>query len=147
MFQVPVQNLHTDGSELQLVTVNRPEQELNKNDNTLTLPRTGNALTLPYTGNALTLPRTGNAMICPHTGNILLYPHTSSTLLLPHTGNIPECGASQNAECSNGLMEMELGADEVFVISNTDTSFSPCTVHTHLLYSKCQRNIYLLCVQ
>ncbi|XP_053084704.1 uncharacterized protein si:dkey-112e17.1 [Pangasianodon hypophthalmus] len=83
--EVPVQNLHTDGSELQLVTANHPEQELNKNDNN----------------------------------------PTSS-----HTGNDPKCRSSQNAEleCSNGLMEMELGADEVFVISNTDTpSFSPCT--------------------
>ncbi|MCJ8747155.1 hypothetical protein PDJAM_G00150190 [Pangasius djambal] len=83
--EVPVQNLHTDGSELQLVTANHPEQELSKNDNAPTLP---------------------------------------------HTGNTPKCRSSQNAEleCSSGLMEMELGADEVFVISHTDTpSFSPCT--------------------
>ncbi|KAF4074136.1 hypothetical protein AMELA_G00236130 [Ameiurus melas] len=83
--EVPVQNLHTDSSELQLVTANHPGQELNKNDNNLTLP---------------------------------------------HTGNIPECLSSQNAElgCTKGLMEMELGADEVFMISDTDTpSFSPST--------------------
>ncbi|MCI4392930.1 hypothetical protein PGIGA_G00151600 [Pangasianodon gigas] len=39
--EVPVQNLHTDSSELQLVTANHPEQELNKNNPTL--PHTGNA--------------------------------------------------------------------------------------------------------
>ncbi|KAI5627167.1 hypothetical protein C0J50_13269 [Silurus asotus] len=53
---------------------------------------------------------------------------------LPHTGNTSEYRSFKNAnlECSNGLMEMDLGADEVFVISNTDTpSFTPCVVHTH----------------
>ncbi|KAK3539305.1 hypothetical protein QTP86_034177 [Hemibagrus guttatus] len=90
--EVPVHN--TDGSELQLVSANRSEQELNKHDNTLPLPQMGN------------------------------------TLLLPHTGNAPECRSCQNAEleCSDGLMEMELGADEVFVISNAATPpFSHCT--------------------
>ncbi|XP_047673915.1 uncharacterized protein si:dkey-112e17.1 isoform X2 [Tachysurus fulvidraco] len=89
--EVPGQNLHTDDSELQLVTANVSEQELNKHK------------TLPHTGNAL---------------------------LLPHTGKAPVCQSSQNVvlDCSDGLMEMELGADEVFVISNTTTpSFSPCT--------------------
>ncbi|KAB5528775.1 hypothetical protein PHYPO_G00144050 [Pangasianodon hypophthalmus] len=46
--EVPVQNLHTDGSELQLVTANHPEQELNKNDNNPTSPHTGNTLTSPH---------------------------------------------------------------------------------------------------
>ncbi|KAF7687155.1 uncharacterized protein si:dkey-112e17.1 [Silurus meridionalis] len=81
--EVPVQNLQTDVSELQLVTANHPEQERNKINNSS----------------------------------------------LPHTGNTSEHRSFKNAnlKCSNGLMEMDLGADEVFVISNTDTpSFTPC---------------------
>ncbi|XP_058230976.1 uncharacterized protein si:dkey-112e17.1 isoform X4 [Hemibagrus wyckioides] len=106
--EVPVQNIHTDGSELQLVSANRSEQELNKHDN-------------------LRLPHTGNAHLLPHTGN---------AHLLPHTGNAPDCRSFQNAEleCSDGLMEMELGTDEVFVISNAATpSFSHCTHREHIL--------------
>ncbi|KAF5893689.1 putative palmitoyltransferase ZDHHC8, partial [Clarias magur] len=83
--EVTGQNLHTDGSELQLVTADHREPELNKNNNTS----------------------------------------------LPHRGDVPECRRSQNVEleCSNSLLEMELGPDEVFVISNTETpSFSP---HMH----------------
>ncbi|KAK3514903.1 hypothetical protein QTP70_034586 [Hemibagrus guttatus] len=153
--EVPVHN--TDGSELQLVSANRSEQELNKHDNTLPLPQMGNTLLLPHTGNALFLPHTyntlllphmgntfllshmGNALLLPHigstlplphTGNALILPHMGNALLLPHTGNAPECRSCQNAEleCSDGLMEMELGADEVFVISNAATPpFSHCT--------------------
>ncbi|XP_060739331.1 uncharacterized protein si:dkey-112e17.1 isoform X2 [Tachysurus vachellii] len=79
--EIPGQNLHTDDSELQLVTANHSEQELNKHK---------------------TLPNPGNAPVCQSSQNVVL-------------------------ECSDGLMEMELGADEVFVISNTTTpSFSTC---------------------
>ncbi|KAL7836973.1 hypothetical protein AOLI_G00282570 [Acnodon oligacanthus] len=62
-----------------------------------------------------------------------LVPEKDSSVRPPHTGSVSGCHVSQNAElqCSDGLTELELGTDEVFVISSgPNTAGHPFSPHT-----------------
>ncbi|KAI4879114.1 hypothetical protein NFI96_025210, partial [Prochilodus magdalenae] len=69
-----------------------------------------------------------------------LVPEQDNPVSQPHTGSVSGgCDVSQNAElqCSDGLTELELGTDEVFVISpgpnSAGPAFSPHTQHERFL--------------
>ncbi|XP_037387461.1 uncharacterized protein si:dkey-112e17.1 [Pygocentrus nattereri] len=62
-----------------------------------------------------------------------LVPEKDNSLSPPHPGSVSGCDVSQNAElqCSDGLTELELGTDEVFVISSgPNTAGPPFSPHT-----------------